>query len=274
MHVTGMTKAQLYSGWSEGLDTEAAERFQALLKRRLKGEPLAYVLGHSEFYGRDFLVDQRVLIPRPETELLVEAALAWADTRRAGACPPPHSSGIAGGGPQGPALRERLIVADVGTGSGIIAVSLAAERPVWDVYAIDRSAEALEVARANAEKHGVRVTFLEGDLVDPLPKKVDLIVANLPYVRNEQLPQWCGAAQVELSFEPFDALCGGDDGLDVIRRFLPESPRFLKPDGAIFMEIAYDQGRTVPELAAAAFPEASISVTKDLAGLDRIVSIT
>lgn len=247
MHVAGMTKAQLYSRWGDGLDSHTSGTFQALLARRLKGEPLAYVVGHREFYSRDFLVDPRVLIPRPETELLVEAALAWAGDRA-------------------------ITIADVGTGSGAIAVSLSAERPDWTIYALDRSADALKVARANAEKHSVAITFLESDLLEPLPQKVDLIVANLPYVRDDQLPQWCGAAQVELSFEPFDALSGGEDGLDVIRRFLPQAPRHLNPGGALFMEIAYDQGAAVKRLAEEAFPDGTVKVSKDLAGLDRIVS--
>jgi release factor glutamine methyltransferase len=214
---------------------------------------VAYITGHREFYGLNFLVDRRVLIPRPETELLVDEALAWLRGR----------------------FGQRLTVADAGTGSGAIAVAIARKYPGGTVYATDASPGALAVAAENAERLGVagRVMLLEGDLLTPLRVRVDLIVANLPYVREDQMPLWCGATQVELAFEPFDALCGGPDGLDVIRRLLQQAPQYLNPGGAVMLEIGADQGHAAEALAKEAFPQARVRVKKDLAGLDRLVVI-
>ena len=264
MEAADWSRASLYTRWTEPITAAVEASLNAMLKRRLRGEPLAYVTGHRDFAGRRFEVTPAVLIPRPETELLVEAAAAWLTVLA-----PARAEPVEG------RASTRIQAADVGTGSGIIAITLAGECPDLTVYATDLSPDALAVARQNARKHGVedRITFLEGDLLSALPGPVDLIGANLPYVRQDQLPQWCGAAQVELSFEPFDALCGGEDGLDVIRRFLALAPGYLNPGGAVFMEIAYDQGRAVEALAREAFPAARITVQKDLAGLDRLVII-
>lgn len=249
----GWTRTQLYTHRGDPLPEPAAAHLATATKRRTTGEPLAYITGHREFYGLDFSVDKRVLIPRPETELLVDEALAWLRTRN--------------GRPLG--------VADVGTGSGAIAVSVARNFPGARVYAIDASADALAVAGANADRLGVagRVMLLEGDLLAPLHVPVDLILANLPYVRLDQMPLWCGATQVELSFEPFDALCGGDDGLDAIRRLLQQAPAHLAQGGALMLEIGADQGPAVQALAEAAFPGARVHVKRDLAGLDRLVVV-
>ena len=253
MHALGLSRAQLYSRWTEPLDGSRTAFLQKQVARRQQGEPLAYILGHREFYGLDLAVDRRVLIPRPETELLVEAALGWISNHQ-----------------QRPSL-----VADIGTGSGAIAVSLAHMRPDIAIYATDRSPEALTLARENVARHGLadRVTLLEGDLVAPLPEPVDLLVANLPYVKETDLPAWCGSAQVELAWEPNIALDGGPDGLDIIGRFLDQAPEHLHYDGAVFLEIGWDQGEETVRLARAAFPSARISLHKDFAGLDRIVAI-
>lgn len=251
MHTLGIARTQLYAHRGDVADDAAASVLEALVARRAKGEPLAYITGHREFYALDFLVDKRVLIPRPETELLVDEALAWLRGH----------------------FGQRLSIADVGTGSGAIAVSIARNYPGGAVYAIDASAGALEVAGANAERLGVagRVMLLEGDLLRPLQVPVDLIIANLPYVREDQMPLWCGATQVELAFEPFDALCGGPDGLDAIRRLLQQAPAALRDGGAVMLEIGAEQGHAVTELAQQAFPEGRVRLKKDLAGLDRIV---
>ncbi len=252
-HHLGLTRAELFARRTDPVADEAAAAVGALTARRLTGEPLAYIAGHREFYGLDFAVDPRVLIPRPETELLVDEALAWLRAR----------SGL------------RLAVADVGTGSGVIAVSIARNFPGAQVYAIDVSGGALEVARANAQALGVagRVMFLEGDLLLSLAVKADLIVANLPYVREDQMPLWCGATQVELAFEPFDALCGGPEGLDVIRRLLGQAPDHLNVGGAVLLEIGSGQASAVEALAQEAFPDAHVRTKKDLAGLDRLVLV-
>jgi len=251
MGVLDIARTQLYARRGDPVDDTVAAPLEAAVARRLTGEPLVYITGHREFYALDFLVDKRVLIPRPETELLVDEALAWLRGH----------------------FGQRLTVADVGTGSGAIAVSIARNYPGGTVYAIDASAGALEVAAANAERLGVagRVMLLEGDLLRPIQVQVDLIVANLPYVREDQMPLWCGATQVELAFEPFDALCGGPDGLDVIRRLLQQAPSALKDGGAVMLEIGADQGQAVIQLAQEAFPEGRVRLKKDLAGLDRIV---
>lgn len=251
MRALHLTRAQLYSRRGDEADGQVADQLAAEAERRAKGEPLAYITGQREFYGIDFLVDPRVLIPRPETELLVDEALAWLRGRQG----------------------QRLTVVDVGTGSGAIAVSIARNFPGARMYAVDASAGALEVAAQNAERAGVagRVMFLEGDLLAPLQVKADLLVANLPYVREDQMPLWCGATQVELAWEPFDALCGGPDGLDVIRRLLEQAPAALNAGGAALLEIGADQGPAAGALAQTAFPDARVVVKKDLAGLDRLV---
>lgn len=253
MRALGITRAHLYAHRGDTAPAEAAEKLAGWTRRRIAGEPLAYITGHREFYGLDLLVDPRVLIPRPETELLVDEALAWLRAR----------------------AGERLRVADVGTGSGAIAVSIARNYPGAVVYATDASADALAVAHTNAERLGVagRVMLLEGDLLRPLQAEVDLVVANLPYVREDQMPQWCGAAQVELAYEPYDALCGGPDGLDVIRRLFEQAPRALLPGGAVMLEMGAGQAEAVAALAAEAFPEARLRTQKDLAGLDRILVV-
>ena len=253
MRHADLTRAQLYSHWQEPLHVGVVATLRDSVARRAQGEPLAYVTGHREFFCLDFLVDRRVLIPRPETELLVETALKWLGTA-----------------PAGPKR-----VADVGTGAGAIAVSLAVHCPDALVDATDSSPSALEAARANAQRHGVarRIRMLEGDLLAPLPEPVDLLVANLPYVRDDQLPCRCGAGEIELAWEPLSALAGGPDGLHLIRRFLAQAPRYLRPGGSALLEIGWDQGPPVCSLAQEAFPGAAVSLHKDLAGHHRMVCV-
>lgn len=231
------------------------EQYDALIERRVRYEPLAYLIGRREFYGRDFLVDPRVLVPRPETELLVVGALTAID----------RFAAVRGTLPR---------VVDVGTGSGIIAVTLAAERPALTVDAIDVSADALDVARQNAAAHGVadRIRFHHGDLLGPLPVAADIVVANLPYVRDDQITGGSHAA-AELTYEPRGALSGGPDGLDLFRRFCAQLPGKLAPGGLALLEIAWDQGRDVMELAQAALPGSEAVLARDLAGLHRVVVV-
>jgi release factor glutamine methyltransferase len=229
------------------LPDEAASRFETFVARRLTLEPVAYIIGEREFYGLRFFVDRRVLVPRPETELLVERALAEAATL----------------------ARSPLRIADIGAGSGCIAVTLAAHLPHARIYAVDRSADALAVARANAAYHArtAQITFLEGDLLTPLPEPVDLLVSNPPYtIMHENEP---GVVR----HEPALALDGGADGLDVYRRLLAQAPAHVAPGGAILLEIGAAQGAAVSALAAASFPGAAIRVERDLAGRDRVVVI-
>jgi release factor glutamine methyltransferase len=247
-HALGLTRAQLYACLTQRLSPQDRERYQALIARRARHEPVAYIVGHRAFYGLDFLVDRRALIPRPETELLVERAVVIAQAR---------------------SLR---LIADVGTGCGAIAISLAAHLPEATLYALDASPDALAVAEANCRRHGVegRVHLLRGDLLSPLPQPVDLITANLPYVPREELQSLPPAIR---DYEPLTALDGGEDGLEAIRRLLAQARGHLRPRGAILLEIGADQGPAVAQLAQQRFPMAKVDVIRDYADLDRVVVI-
>lgn len=248
-HVLGLTRAQIHIYSDRRLDAAELDTYRELIERRRWHEPMAYILGYKEFYGLVFYVDQRVLIPRPETELLVEKGLEI-----------------------GQSVSYPLTIADVGTGSGAIAISLAAHLPQAIIYALDASPEALEVAALNCRRHGVErhVHLLQGDLLSPLPEPVDLIVANLPYVCGtewEQLPRTIAA------YEPRSALDGGPDGLDAIRRLLARARFHLKPRARVLLEIGATQGAVVTDLARHHFSTATVEVIQDYAGLDRIVVI-
>jgi len=234
------------------LDKPEMSRLEAYVERRLKREPLAYVFGVTEFYGLEFQIDIRALIPRPETELLVEKAVEVAD-------------GLVGKGHQNPVL------VDVGTGSGCVAVILAVMLPHARTYAIDMSPAALELARANCSRHRVdgRVTLLQGDLLGPLPEPPHIIVANLPYVASEAL----SSLAPELSFEPRAALDGGRDGTDCIRRLLEQATGNMFCHSTILLEIGQGQSSQVADLAERAFPDSRVAVHKDLASIDRVVQI-
>jgi release factor glutamine methyltransferase len=221
-----------------------------LIQRRIGHEPTAYITGHKEFFGIDFKVSPSTLIPRPDTELLVETAIELANT----------------------AFPQSCLIADVGTGCGAIAIALAQHLPQAKFYATDISAAALEVAKGNCRKHRVstRVRLLRGDLLEPLPEPVQLIVANLPYISEPELPE----LPLEISmFEPQMALAGGTDGLMQIERLLSQASSKLSSSGAILLEIGYDQGSAVKSLAQKCFPTAKISVVTDLSGMDRVVRI-
>ena len=224
--------------------------FSALIQRRIGHEPTAYITGHKEFFGIDFKVSPGTLIPRPDTELLVETAIELANT----------------------AFPQSCLIADVGTGCGAIAIALAQHLPQANIYATDISAAALELAKSNCRTHRVshRVRLLQGDLLEPLPEPVQLIVANLPYISEPELSK----LPLEISmFEPQIALAGGPDGLMQIERLLSQASSKLLSGGAILLEVGYDQGTAVKALARKCFPTAKISVVTDLSGLDRVVRI-
>lgn len=247
-HLLDMDRAQLYAGLDEAIPTEVEDDYDRLLERRAGGEPTAYITGHREFYGLDFYVDSMVLIPRPESELLVELALKHAAT------------------------SEKCLIADVGTGSGALVVALAKHLPNAIVYATDVSAEAIEVAAINCRRHGVadRVKLPQGDLLEPVPEQVDIIVANPPYVNGDDM--LCLPREIR-EHEPRVALDGGADGLDVVRRLLPQVEAVLKPGGAFFMEMGYDQASRVSKLVCEIFPDSNIELVKDLAGIDRVLAV-
>ena len=241
----GVTKEQLIAHPEASLAAADAARLEALLVRRAAGEPVAYLRGWKEFYGQRFRVDPRVLVPRPETETLVEEA------RR-----------VIGG-------RTALVV-DVGTGSGAIACSIALHAPRARVIGIDRSADALAVASQNARELGVadRIEFREGDLFAPITERVDLVCANLPYIPEGEMQHLVGG-RTALAFEPRGAIVAGGDGLDLIRRAAAELPRVLAPGGVALFECDPPQATSVSRLLDAA--GLRTSVIRDLSGNERVV---
>ena len=244
-YVLGVGKEALFAHPERELSPAEDVRFQQLVERRRRGEPVAYLRGFKEFYGLRFLVDPRVLIPRPETEALVDTAREV----------------IAG---------RALTVVDVGTGSGAIAVAIAAHEPRVRVIATDSSRDALAVAEANALAGGVadRVEFRLGDLLAPITERVDLVCANLPYLPDASVDKWAGARS-SLAFEPRDAVVAGADGLDVIRRCVADLPRVLAPHGAALFECDPPQVATVVQLLVSQVLRAE--ARQDLSGNQRIV---
>ena len=230
------------------LTVQQSASYQELVGLRAQGKPLAYLLGKQMFFDIEVFVSPDVLIPRPETELLVEKVIAYAKGRG-------------------------MTIVDVGAGSGVIALALAKHLPTAQITGIDLSSGALDVARCNAEHLELeeRIRWLRGNLLQPLldsGETADVIVANLPYIPTEEMQK------LDVSkHEPILALDGGPDGLDIIRRFLENAPRVLREKGLVIMEIGSGQGEAVRKLAEAAFPETTVRVELDLAGHERIVSI-
>lgn len=281
-HVVSAPRFTLLAYPERPLTPEQAAAYAGLVARRAAHEPVAYLTGRREFMGLDLLVDHRALIPRPETELLVEAALANLRSRLTIAVPPtdtpvdltastahPNSSPP----PVGPRVRAVPRVADIGTGSGAIALAVAALEPrLPRIYATDISADALALAAANAERLGVadRIIFLPGDLLAPLPERVDVLLANLPYVA----PRDAATLPTDVSrYEPGLALYGAEDGLGHLRRLFAQAPSHLRPHASLFLEFGYDQRAAVEALAHAAFPQATTRVVADYAGWDRFIEI-
>jgi release factor glutamine methyltransferase len=252
-HVLGVGRALLLAYPERLLAKDQVDAYHALIERRLAGEPVAYLTGHKEFMGLDFLTDARALIPRPETEFLVEAALAAARARLA--------------------RGETPLAADIGTGSGAIAVALAALEPrLPRIFATDLSSDALALAAANASHLAVaeRVVFLQGDLLEPLPEPVDLLLANLPYVA----PHDAALLMPDIRrYEPPLALYGDEDGLGHLRRLFAEAPARLRPGATVILEFGYDQRTQVEALAHAHFPDAAVRVLADYAGWDRTIIV-
>ena len=248
-YTLGLDRAAILAQPDRQLTPKELTRFRDLAARRVAREPLPYITGHREFFGLDFVVDARVLIPRPETELLVEHALRIARP-----------------------LPRLLEIADVGAGSGAIAVTLAVHLPRATVYALDASAGALAVTAENARRHNVagRVHCGQGDLLAPLAAPVDLIAANLPYVTTGE---WTDLLPEIRDNEPRAALDGGPDGLDAIRRLLATAVPHLRPGGVLLLEIGASQGSAVTSLARRCFPAADLQLHRDYAGLDRLVIV-
>ena len=252
MHSLGIGKAELYTRLEELISPSEAVGFWYLVQHRCHHEPTAYIMKQCQFYGIDFYVDSRALIPRPESELLVESTLEFISQR--------FPSGVP------------FSIADVGTGSGAIAIVVALHLPQAEIYATDISAAALEVARINCGKHRVekQVHLLLGDMLQPLPEPVDIILANLPYVKDSELPQLSPEIK---NFEPIVALAGGRDGLEKVRQLLPQAKQKLLPGGLILLEIGQGQGPVATALVKDYFPTGKIDLMPDLGGIDRVVRV-
>jgi release factor glutamine methyltransferase len=231
------------------LTVEQAGKYEALLARAADREPIPYLVGQAPFFGHSFTVSPAVLIPRPETELLIEAILKKARER------PFHQ------------------IADVGTGSGCIAITLARRLPEAQVSAIDISEKALAIAKRNARSQdlGGSIDFYQGHLLEPLPTRPDLVVANLPYVTDQE---WTALDVGVKWYEPATALKGGPDGLDLVRQLLNQAKNRLAPDGIVYLEIGWRQGPAVERLARETFTSVQVEVKTDYAGHDRLVRIT
>ena len=257
-HVLGVSKAWAYAHPTRQLTELEISRFESLVRRRMCYEPVAYLVGHKSFYGLDITVDDRVLIPRPETEVPVEYVLAYAR----------HL------------VRDEQhpLIADVGTGSGAIAIALAVNLPQASIYAVDLSDDALAVAAQNVWRYGLgdQVQLLPGNLFDPLPEPVHIIVANLPYVASAELADL--PRQVR-DYEPMSALDGGCDGLTVFETFFAamtaaDHRKWLLPGGRVFLEIGAEQGDALTALVERALPGTEVDLILDYAGRDRLVVVS
>jgi release factor glutamine methyltransferase len=251
--VLGWDRARLLASLADAAPPGFNDAYASLIARRQRREPAAYIVGHREFWGRDFEVGPGVLVPRPETEIVVEEALARVAPRASA--------------PQG-AHRHTLLVADVGTGSGCLAIALALELPAARLVATDTSSIALETARRNAAVHevGDRIRFVETDLLADVDDRFDLIVSNPPYVPAVVLDQLPPEVR---DYEPGEALRGGDDGLDVIRRLLLQCESRLRPDGLLVFEFGFGQEAGVGAAVAARPAFQLEAVRRDLQGIPR-----
>jgi len=251
--VLDIEKAEIYLNFDSVLNIENERRFRELLRRRAKREPIAYITGRKEFWSLDFAVTPDVLIPRPETELLVELVLQRATMT---------------------SRESPLKILDIGTGSGAIAVSLAKELPQAEIWAVDVSAAALNIAGINSRQYGVasRIQFLQGDVFGPvsgLGLIFDVIVSNPPYVRSRELADL--APEIR-HWEPTTALDGGPDGLDTCRKIIDRADKYLAPKGYLLLEIGDDIREAVAELFARAGIYQTTSIYQDYAGKNRVIA--
>ncbi|WP_264192598.1 peptide chain release factor N(5)-glutamine methyltransferase [Mesobacillus subterraneus] len=250
-HYSGLSRTTMLMNMREELEVEVWTEFQAAVKRHAEGEPIQYIIGSEEFYGRRFEVNEHVLIPRPETEELVHGTLQRLDKLFPD--------------------RDSIDLVDVGTGSGAIAVTLKLEKPELKVTAVDLSEDAIEVASKNASQLGADIEFLHGDLLQPLilqRKKVDVVISNPPYIPVSD-QEWM--SDIVTEHEPHMALFAGEDGLDLYRRFMEELPLVLKEKALVGFEIGAGQGEAVRGLLEKTFPQAKVEVVFDINGKDRMV---
>lgn len=255
-HILKLSPAQIYAQLDKILSPEQKSELELLIERRLRREPSAYIVNCKEFYGLDFYVDCRVFIPRPETEVLVDSALAFV-RENAG---------------QVFSRSRPILIADVGTGCGAIAISLAINLPECKVYATDISAAALEVARLNCHYHRAtrQVTILHGNLLEPVPEPVDIIVANLPYIKSSELP---GLSPEIVGYEPKIALNGGSSGLDLICQLLEQAGEKISPRGCLLLEIGRGQEKEVVSKVRRYFKKVKCELIPDWSGINRVVKV-
>jgi release factor glutamine methyltransferase len=254
-YILKMSPVELYTYPEHILDKDQTDKLYNLLNRRIRHEPLAYIIQNKEFYGLQFYVDNRVLIPRPETELLVEKALEFLTERT------DHIT-----------TNNTINVADIGTGSGVVAICIATRIPGVKIYATDISKDALEVALYNSGLHNVtdRISFLKGSLLEPVEQPIDLLIANLPYILSQELPHLCSEIS---SYEPRIALDGGHDGLDKISELIMGSRDKIRHDSCIILEIGDNQAKQVTSIINCYLPNANFDILPDYNGLPRIAKI-
>jgi len=248
-HVLKIDRATMFRDLEENLSEDNVTNIASLVKRRIQKEPLAYITGIKEFYGLMFDVSEGVLIPRPETELLVETAITKAKLLK----------------------KNEINIVDVGTGSGAIAVSLAVNIPNSNVIAIDLSKSALEIADENRRTHGMysRIKLRLGNLLEPVTENIDILVSNPPYIRKDRLH----SLQEEVLKEPMLALDGGEDGLRLIAELLTQARERMDSTSIILFEIDSDQGIEASKISKNTFPLGEVTVLKDLNNDDRAVLI-
>jgi release factor glutamine methyltransferase len=268
IHLTGKNRAWLLAHATDEFGGCTAIRYASLIERRLAGEPIQQITGETEFYGLPFRVTRDVLIPRPETEHLVEATLALAKTLRA----PSFSRRLRKGwdAETSHSQEQAVRIVDIGTGSGAIAVALAHSLPHARITAVDLSPAALEIAEENARRNGVadRIRFLHGDLLEPVAgESFDFVVSNPPYVPETD----SASLAVEVrDYEPALALFAGSNGLDLYRHLIPSAAKVLRPGGFLLLEIGFGQREAVSHLLTANGFE-NIEATPDLQGIPRVL---
>ena len=250
--VTGFTRIQLLTRDAEPLSAAQLMQWNDLLQRRLAGEPMAYILGEREFFGRVFVVNEHVLIPRADTETLIDTVLQQHQEQAQ--------------------QNQPLKVLDLGTGSGAIAITLAAERPLWQVTTLDVSVEALQVAQENANRCAVNIRFLLSDwftVLEDASEQFDILVSNPPYIAADD----AHLTQGDLRFEPRHALSDEADGLQHYQKIIAHSPQYLRAGGRLYFEHGYEQAVPIRELLQqSGFID--IQTVRDLAGLDRVTFAT
>ncbi|WP_432662584.1 peptide chain release factor N(5)-glutamine methyltransferase [Wukongibacter baidiensis] len=251
-HILDVDRLHLIVNRDKVLTTEEAYEYNELIEKRLDGVPVQYIIGNQEFMGLKFYVEEGVLIPRPDTEILIEKVIEDID--------------------QG----NNYNIVDIGTGSGAITVSLAKFIEKTHVFSVDISEKAIKIAMKNAETNGVtsKISFLNGSLFSPLDSigikgEIDILVSNPPYIPSKEIE----GLQVEVSkYEPRIALDGGEDGLDFYREIVDKAPEYVRRGGLIALEVGHDQARTVARLMEEKDSYVDIEITKDLAGIERVVS--